>query len=180
MLPQSINQPLAERVGVVVRGVGLVASPFTGSANDCVLLFAGSGAQTGPTAYMTVANSATAGTSVTINKAGKYRVKLYLEGGAEPIDVVYGISQDVAAAGLIGAASFSIAGFVDVQRTTYVGILITEPMEIVTDIDVRPEQEGTGSVVRFHASTAAGAAPAADLIQAAAYYSVERINQLQA
>ena len=50
-------------------------------------------------------------------------------------------------------------------------------LPITTDFVVRPEQEGTGSVIRFHAAATADAAPAGDLVAAGCYYTIRRINQ---
>ncbi len=173
-LAQNINLPLALRSEIVNTG-GLVADPFTGAVNDTVLLFAAVGAITGPAAYITEINEANNGTSVTLQKAGVYEVKLYLQEVASQT-VVIGISQDVAAAGLNSDPSFAIAGFLDVQSGT-TGVGQVQPMSLTTTIIVRPEDEVAGTVIRFHASDGANGAPAGSFTQAAAYYRIRRVNQ---
>ncbi len=174
-LPQNINYPLSLRSEIENTG-GLVATPFTGAVNDVVLLFTAAGTVTGPGIYITEVNDANNGTSVTVTKAGLYSYKLYFE-SFQAADIVFGVSQDVAAAGLTGAPSFAIAGFLDVQASTGVAAEVSKPLEIAGTFIVSPEQEVAGTVIRFHASTPAGAAPAAILVQATAYYRIRRINQ---
>lgn len=175
---QGINNPLSEQRSFVNNG-GLQASPFTGVVNDAVLLFAAGGTQVGPTGDIVVANDANDGTSVTLNKSGIYEVKLYLEQLAATV-LEYGISEDVAAAGLVNDPDFSILGMLEVgNNTTIAGQL--QPIELVTTVLVSPEEEGgAGKVVRFHATDGANGAPALRFTQAACYYSVRRVNQLHA
>lgn len=175
-LPQSLNFPLSERSEILNTG-GLVAG-FTGAVNDAVLLFTAPGVITGPTpAYITQANDANAGTSVALLKKGVYSVKLYLQGaGANTVE--YGMSLDVAAAGLNSDPSFAIAGFQDVQTLVGVAGTTAIPAEISSTIIVSPEDEGGGgTIVRFHATAGGDAAPGAgSIVVAACYYRIRRIN----
>jgi len=174
---QNINLPLSERRGIINTG-GLVASPFTGSASDAVLLFLAAGTVTGPTADIVETNSATLGTSVVITAPGVYEAKLYLQ-QVPAVTVVAGISQDVAAAGLTGDPSFAIAGFIDVQTKVTIAGQTAAAWSITSTIFVPPELEG-GTTIRFHATDGAGGAPAVSLTQAAPYYSIQKINDLHA
>lgn len=175
MLEQGINRPLTERSEITNTG-GLVASPFTGAVNDAVLLFLVAGTVVGVPAYISEVNDANAGTSVTLFKKGVYEVKLYLEQLAAQTSE-FGISQDVAAAGLTDDPSFAIAGFLEVGvSTTIAGH--RRPLSITTTVLVQPEQEIAGTVIRFHATAGGDAPPAADFEQAAAYYSIRRLNDL--
>ena len=174
-LPQDINRPLAQRSAIVNTAGGLVASPFTGAVNTAVLLFAAAGIVSGPTSYIVEVNDAAAGTSVVLRKPGVYEVRLYLE-ITEPIDVRFGISQDVAAAGLNTEPSFATNGFLDVQRAT-TALLLSNSGPITTHILVRPEQSIAGTTIRFHATIVGGAAPANAFIAAGCYYTILRNNQ---
>ncbi len=178
MLRQNINNP-DDQVAAALNTIGgFVASPFTGAVNDTVLLFAAASLVLGPPSYIVAANDANAGTSITIFKPGVYLTEFYCEGAGEPVDFVYGLSQDVAPAGLNSAPSFAIAGFLDVQRITYAAVVGTTPnVSIKSYVVVSPEQSAAGSIVRFHASTAAGAAPALDLLQATPFFKILRVNQ---
>lgn len=175
-LPQSVNFPLSERSEILNTG-GLVAG-FTGAVNDAVLLFTALGVITGATpAYITQTNDANLGTSVALLKSGVYSVKLYLQAaGANTVD--YGMSLDVAAAGLNSDPSFAIAGFQDVQSLIGVAGTTAIPAEVSSTIVVSPEDEGGGgTILRFHATNGANAAPGAgSLTVAACYYRIRRIN----
>lgn len=173
-LPQNINRPLTLQSAIVNTG-GLVVSPFTGAVNTSILLFAVAGTVSGPTSYITETNDAAAGTSVVLFKPGVYEVRLYLE-ITEPVDVRFGISQDVAAAGLNTEPSFATAGFLDVQRAT-TAVLLSNSGPITTHVLVRPEQSIAGTTIRFHTTLVGGAAPAAALIAAGCYYTILRNNQ---
>ncbi len=172
---QNINLPLSARAEILNTG-GLVATPFTGVVNDAVLLFTALGVITGPPAGIVQANDANAGTSVTLFQPGVYDVKLYLQQLAAQT-TEYGISQDVAAAGLIGDPSFAIAGFLEVRRSVSIAGQTAEPLGISTTVFVNAAQAANGTVIRFHATDGAGAAPAADFTAAACYYRIQRINQ---
>ncbi len=179
-LRQNINNPIAQISSAFNTVGGLVATPFTGAVNDSVLLFAAAPLILGPGGYLAANNDANNGTTVTINKPGAYTCVLSVECDEEPIDVVVGLSQDVAAAGLTNAPAFATAGFLDVQRTTYAGAPtagMRVPLQIATTVIVSPEQAVAGSVIRFHATTPAGAAPANAFVAASAFYVVQRVNQ---
>lgn len=169
---------------VFVRATGGLVAGRTGAVNDAVLLFAVAPVVTGSVDLVTAANDAAAGSSFVIRAPGIYAVELYVEILADALIPVLGISQDVAAAGLIGAAAFATAGFVDVMTPvipvgTAAGAIV--PVKIsttleVTDIQARQVVGGiTGSILRFHASTAAGATPGVGLQQAPPYYRIRRI-----
>ncbi len=183
-LPQAIDLPLASRNELLNTG-GLVATPFTGSGNTAVLLFTAAATPTGPQgavaipSWATSANDAVAGTSVTILKPGMYFVQLYAQQVAS-VDVVYGISQDVAAAGLLATAipAFATAGFVSVQRRVTIAGQSQTSTLLSAVIPVSPEQSQLGSVIRFHATLGATGAPAATQTAAAAWYRVRKINDL--
>lgn len=173
-LPQNINRPLTLQSAITNTG-GLVVSPFTGAVNTSILLFAVAGTVSGPTSYITETNDANAGTSVVLFKPGVYEVRLYTE-IEEPVDVRFGISQDVAAAGLTTEPSFATAGFLDVQRAT-TAALAANAAPITTHVLVRPEQSISGTTIRFHATLVGGAAPTDALNQAPVYYTILRNNQ---
>ncbi len=175
---QSINSPLSLRSAIVNTG-GLVGSPFTGTANIAVLLFTAAGVVTGPAAFYNEVNDAAAGTSVTLTRAGVYSVTLHLEQAATQATTM-GISQDVAAAGLNSRPAFTIAGFEDVWGS--LSTAATNPsMTVTTPIYVDDALVGAGgSVIRFHATTSGGAAPAGDLNAAPAYYRIRLVNALHA
>lgn len=173
-LPQNLNQPLALRNEIRNEG-GLVATPFTGSVAIAVLLWNLAGDRVGPTDFMTELNSATEGTTVTIFKAGVYEATLRLEQAASQ-DTFYGISQDGVDAVRLTTPTFANAGMLDVQHSISAAATV-RMLPITTDFVVRPEQEGTGSVIRFHAAIAGDAAPAGDLVAAGCYYTIRRINQ---
>ncbi len=172
-LAQSINLPLTERREIVNTG-GLVVSPFTGAVNDAVLLFSAAGVVTGPAADMVETNNANDGTSVLVRKAGIYEIKLYVEQTAGTT-VTFGVSDDVAAAGLNSDPSFAIAGFLDVQNSVTVAGH-TAALSVTTYAFIRPEDQS--SIIRFHATNGANGAPAAALTAKAVYYRIRRINQL--
>ncbi len=174
-LEQDINNPLTEQRSFVFTG-GLVASPFTGASATAVLLFIAGGTQEGPPADIVVDNDADDGTTVTLNKQGIYEVKLYLEQLASVV-LEYGISEDVAAAGLTDDPDFAIAGMLEVGNSTTPAANVF-PLELVTTVTVA--QGELGKVIRFHATDGANGAPALRFTQIAPYWSIRRINQLHA
>jgi len=170
---QNTNQSLSQLVEVFNRGP-LVASPFTGSVNDAVLLWANASTVTGPGAYATTVNSASAGTSVTLFKPGRYSVELGLASAASvPLSVA--ISQDVAAAGLNSTPTFAINGIVDVLRMV-VPAAMNIPFKFTTELHVPRTAEQAGSIVRFHATLDAGDPPTNAIIQASAYFRIRNIG----
>ncbi len=176
-LAQNINRPLSHRLAIVNTG-GLVATPFVGAVNDAVLLFTAAGTQSPVgNVEMVEDNDGDDGTSIAIVKPGVYQVRLYLE-ITEPFDVRFGISQDVAAAGLTTEPSFATDGFLDVQRNTAANML-SNSAGISRNVIVSPEQSlaGVGSVIRFHATLVGGAVPTNALIAAGCYYTIVRNNQ---
>lgn len=183
-LPQAIDLPLAARNELLNTG-GLVASPFTGSVNTAVLLFAAAATPTGPQgavaipSWATSDNSATLGTSITLLKPGMYFVQLYVQQVAS-VDVVYGISQDVAAAGLLATAipAFATAGMLAVQRRVTIAGQTQTATPLWAIVPVSPEQSQLGSVIRFHATLGATGAPAVTQTAAAAWYRVRKLNDL--
>lgn len=186
MLPQNINRPLDTRLEVFNRS-GLVASPFTGATSLTVLLFAGASGFVGPQgaiqvpSWVTAVNDANLGTLVTLIEPGTYQVDLYLEQVGDPVadtDVVYGISQDVAAGGLIAVPSFATAGMLAVQRNVSLEDIVPLPISAIAYVS--PEQSIAGSIIRFHAALGAGGPPV-DALTAGdpgAWFRIRRINQL--
>lgn len=175
MLRQNINNPLAQRRSIVNTG-GLVASPFTGSTNDVVLLFNAAGTVTGPAADIVETNSATDGTSVLISAPGIYLVSLYVE-VVESVTVIAGISQDQTT-NLAGAdPAFATPGVLDVQTMTLPASTLAG-ISISRAVFVSPEDADAGSTIRFLASDGSNGAPTSALTQAACYYTIEQINQL--
>ncbi len=182
---QAFTEPQSASKRVFVRATGGLVVGRTGAVNDAVLLFANLPVVTGSVDLVTAANEANDGSSFVLRAPGIYAVELYVEILADAIIPVLGISQDVAAAGLIGAASFATAGFVDVM-TPVIAVAtaagVTAPVKIsttleVTDLQARQVVGGiTGSIIRFHASTAGGATPGAGLVQATPYYRIRRIG----
>lgn len=175
-LPQNINLPIAQRSELTNTG-GIVAG-FTGTANDAVLLFATPFTpQQGPPSYIVETNDAAAGTSVSINEPGVYAVELYIEpAGANTVH--FGISQDVAAAGLTTDPDFATAGFLAVGHAVSLAAAVL-PALLQTTVMVSPEQSIAGSVIRFHATDGGDAAPGAgSIIVASCYYRIRKINQL--
>jgi len=170
---QNTNQSLSQVVEALNTG-GLVASPFTGSVNISVLLFTAATTLTAATPFMTAVNSAANGTSLTIFKPGRYSVELGLAtlAGVAP---TFGISQDVAAAGLTGVPAFTIAGFTDVLPSL-VPAATNIPIKITSELVVSRAQAQAGSVIRFHAALAGPAAPAASIVQTSAYFRVRNIG----
>lgn len=180
-------QSASKRVFVRANG-GLVAGR-TGVVNDAVLLFLTAPTVTGSVDLVTAANDANAGTSIVLRAPGIYIAELYVEILADALIPVLGISQDVAAAGLIGAAAFGIAGFLDVLTPVVpVGSAagMIYPVKLTTEFEVNDIQARqvvggvTGSIIRFHASTAAGATPGAGLQQVPPYWRVRRIRDAYA
>ncbi len=180
-------QSAAKRVFVRANG-GLVAAR-TGVVNDAVLNFLTAPTITGSVDLVTAANSANNGTSVVLRAPGIYSAELYVEILADALIPVLGISQDVAAAGLIGAASFGIAGFLDVQIPVIAVASVagsTWPVKLytefeVTDVQARQDISNIiGSTIRFHASTAAGATPGVGLAQTPPYWRIRRIRDAYA
>lgn len=187
-LRQNINQPLATRLELL-NTAGLVASPYTGSASTSVLLFAGADAAmqyVGPQgavqvpSWITAISSATLGTVITIFKKGVYMVELYVEQLAD-FDLVWGISQDVAVAGLTAVPTFATAGMLTVERNVSVATETIVPHQIAVPVMVSPEQEQLGSAIRFHAALA-GSAPPVDALTAGspgAWFRIRAVNDLQ-
>ena len=171
---QSVNQNLDQRVEALSTG-GFVASPFTGSVNTAILLFAVAATITGPAAFIDVINSATLGTLVRLRKAGRYSVEFGVVTAASGQPVL-GVSENVAAAGLTGDASFAINGIVDVL-TPLAPAATNLPVKITTEVIVPPSFETAADPfgVRFHAS-ASGNPPANLLIQASGYFRVRYLG----
>lgn len=188
-LQQSINLPIPTR-REVLNTTGLVASPHTGTINTTVLNFAGAATFIGPQGAVAIpswidsTNSATLGTTVTIFKPGVYMVELYLEQIADAMvgfDITFGISQDVAAAGLIAVPSFATAGVIAVERHVTIATETIVPHLVKVPVTVSPEQSSAGSVIRFHAALTAGGAPV-DALTAdtpGAWFRVRAIGELQ-
>lgn len=167
-LPQSINQARFQDIGAF--NSGLVASPFTGSINDAVLLFAAANESIqGPPEYTTVDNSVTLGTSVTLTKKGIYAVELGLSYLAAATLLVAGISQD--AANLTADLLISDPGALDASGEISLAAATSGFLKLTTTVFVSPEQQAAGSVIRFHAS-AADAAPSAMLTALTTYYRI--------
>jgi hypothetical protein len=130
------------------------------------------------------ANDANLGTSVIVREAGWYALELYVEILADALIPIVGISKNVAAAGLTGAPSFAIAGFLDVQQPVIavasaagvIAPLKITTIEEVTQLEASNVVGGVeGAIFRFHSAIAAGATPGAGLVQATPYYRVKRI-----
>lgn len=173
-LQQNISQPLESRVEFRNEG-GLVVSPFTGSTNIAVLLWAGAGTRIGPTSYIIETNVAADGTEITIFKPGVYEARLALRQDAVD-DVLYGISVDGDAASLTTTPTFANAGMLDVEHSISAGAEIVA-LDVTATFVVGPEHSIAGRVLRFHAAAPGDAAPAASFVAAGCYYSVRRINQ---
>lgn len=170
-LLQNMNQ--AHFQSLSAFNFALVASPSTGSTNDNVLLWAaGNQAVTGPTSWANIVNDAALGTSITINKAGTYIVELGVGLLAAAALLVLGISQDVAGAGLTDNLTIGTTGALDC--TTPITIVDADLgfQKLTTKVYVSQQQEIAGSVIRFHAGAAAGAAPATMLDVARSYYRI--------
>ena len=188
MLQQNINQPLEHRVEVL-NTTGLVPTPFTGAVATTVLLFAGASTFVGPQGavaiptWLTSTNDANQGTTVTIFKPGVYMVELYLEQVADAMagfDLVWGISQDVAAGGLTAVPAYATAGMLTVERNVSIANELVIPHKIEVPVMVSPEQSIAGSVIRFHAALQAGGPPV-DALTAdtpGAWFRIRRVNQL--
>jgi hypothetical protein len=185
-----VQQPFAALQSTVGRqsaeaNGGLVAGR-TGAVNDCVLLFAVAPTLVGVRDFFTAINDPDEGTSVTVRAPGWYALELYVEIVADDLVPTVGVSQDVAAAGLIQTPDYSIAGFLDVQSPvldvltvagTTIGVKITSLAE-VTDLQANQVIGGVeGSRFRFHGAIAEGSAPGAGLVQATPYYRVKRIGR---
>lgn len=173
-LQQNISQPLESRVEFRNEG-GLVATPFTGSTNVAILLWTGAGARVGPPSYITETNVAADGTEITIFKPGVYEARLALQ-QATASDTFWGISVDVAAAGLTTTPTFANAGMLDVERNIS-GVAENVMVNVTATFVVGPEHSINGRILRFHAAASGDAAPANAFIAAGCYYSVRRINQ---
>jgi hypothetical protein len=181
-LPQTIDNPLAAR-NEALNTTGLVATPFTGTGSTAVLLWTGAATFQGPQGavqvptWITAVNDAVLGTVVTLLKSGVYRASLYLQQVAA-VDVTYGISADVVAGGLTAVPAFATAGMLAVQRRVTIAGQTQTATPIWTDIMVGPENTSAGVAVRFHAALSGGGAPAASQTAAAAWYRIQRINDL--
>lgn len=184
-LQQSINLPIPTR-REVLNTTGLSASPHTGTINTTVLLFAGAPTFVGPQgavpipSWLDSANSATLGTTVTIFKPGVYMAELYLE-QLDGFDITFGISQDVAAAGLIAVPAFATAGVLTVSRNVSVATETNVPHLVKVPITVSPEQSAAGSVIRFQAALTAGGAPVDAFVadSPGAWFRIRCIGELQ-
>ncbi len=155
----------------------LAASPFTGSVNDNILLWqAANQVVTGPGADFTIANSATLGTTVQINKKGVYFVELGVALISAAAAVVLGISQDVAAAALTGNILIGTAGALVASSIITLVDADFHFEALSTMVFVSPEQEVGGTIIRFHAGAAAGAPPTVMLAATTTYYRIRRIG----
>jgi len=178
-------QSASERI--IVRAVGGFTTVRTGTTNISVLNFANNptvnGVVAGQAEYVTAANSATLGSSVVLRMPGIYTVQFFANIVADALIPIFGISQDVAAAGLTTAPSFATAGFFNVQPpvvavATAAGCII--PVNITSSFEVTDRQAAqvaggvTGSIIRFHAATSGPATPGAGVEQATGYFEIRR------
>lgn len=175
-LPQSINQAHYQSVGAF--NFGLAASPFTGSANDNVLLWLPTNeAVTGPPTWTAIANSATLGTSITLLKKGVYAIDFLITQLASIATLVAGISQDYT--GALNAAIVMAAanGALQVTGPNTLPAATQSNISLSTIALVTPEQEAAGSVIRFHAGLANGDPPTAALLQTSGYYRIRWLGE---
>lgn len=169
-LQQNLNQNVSQIHGAFNNG--LAASPFTGSTNDNVLLFAAANeVVTGPAADVVIANSATIGTTVTLSKAGVYAVELGVGMLAAAAALICGISQDITASGLTTAIDITSAGALDVTTPITIVDADLSFIKLTTFAFVTPIQEAAGSVIRFHAGVTGGGPPTV-MLQPLCYYRI--------
>lgn len=132
----------------------------TGSTNDAVLRFnaAGTATEDDPGTF-TETTTAADGTSLAIKKAGIYLFTFTATlTGAVP--VFFGISQDVAAAGLVNDPAFATTGFLAIADCLSVASN-TAVCSLMATVYVSRAlaASATGSVLRCHATNSGNAAP---------------------
>lgn len=140
--------------------VDTLNAAFTGVPDDSVLRFTNTTVIDGQAGDLAVTHAATTGTTIEVNVPGVYMATMILSvQGA--VTVEYGISLDVAAAGLTGDPVYATAGIV--ARGLHVGvaaldaqICLSVPLVVTNTLAA---QSGTG-IVRFHSTDGSNAVPA--------------------
>lgn len=165
----------AQKVGSVVNTGGVNATE-TGAVDDAVLRFDVAGPTiVGPVGDITVLTTANEGTIVTINRSGYY----FIEFGGATIPsgtLMFGISANVAAAGLTDDPSFAIAGFLEVLQPLVTGAATDNPVDMATELEVI---KGTAALVRFHGTNGGDAAPVLTANIASFYYRITRLEDVR-
>lgn len=169
-LQNRINAPGIDQA-LAFTNNGLAASPFTGSTKDGVLLWAAANeVQTGRTDAFTVANSATDGTTITVNQAGLYAVEFCVDVVASQTAMVLGISRNADGAALTGVLTYARGARALNTITTPAATVVGVAQSAL--IGCAP-----GDIIRFHANIS-GSAPTAGLTQASGYYRIQKAAEL--